>query len=231
MVLVLCAMKEEVSEISVNIKDKELISHFKLGFYEGTLAGKRILVGRVGVGKVMSAMVVQRLMDIYKPEAVIFAGIAGAVNTDLEIGDIVVSKDCMQHDLDTTSLGFKIGEIPYTGMRILEADQKLVDAAMSYECSEEKIITGRVLTGDQFINEKSEQKRKFFSEELEGDAVEMEGAAVGFVAEMNNVPFVLVRVISDQADGNAPENFRDFLHTSSVKISDIVKHILEKLDN
>ena len=231
MVLVLCAMKEEVSQVSVNIKEKERVSYFKLGFYEGRLYGKKVLVGMTGVGKVMSAMVLQKLINLYKPEAVIFAGIAGAVNPDLEIGDVVVSKDCLQHDLDASSLGFRIGEVPYTGMRIIKADINLHNAAMSFKCRENKIVSGRILTGDQFITEKSDEKRKFFTEDLEGDAVEMEGASVGFVASMNKIPFVIIRVISDRADGNAPKNFSTFLHKSSERITDIVNHILEKLDN
>ncbi len=229
MILVLCAMKEEVSEISVDIRNKERISYFGIPFYEGLLKGKKVLVGMTGVGKVMSAMVLQKLIDIYSPEAVIFAGIAGAVNPELEIGDIVVSEDCLQHDLDASSLGFRIGEIPYTGMRIVKADKALFEAAMSYESRGVKLKAGRILTGDQFISEKSEERRKFFTEQLGGDAVEMEGASVGFVSSMNNIPFVLVRIISDRADGNAPSNFGSFLHKSSEMIAEIVNHILEKI--
>ena len=229
MILVLCAMKEEAADISADIKNRERIDYYKIPFYKGTLHGREVLVGMTGVGKVMSAMVVQKLIDTYNPEAVIFSGIAGAVNPDLEIGDVVVSKDCMQHDLDVSSLGFKIGEIPYTGMRIIDADKKLFDAALSYKKDGCRIISGRILTGDQFITEKSEEKRKLFTDILGGDAVEMEGASVGFTSFMNNIPFVLVRVISDRADGNAPKNFRSFLHKSSERITDIVNHILEKL--
>ncbi len=231
MILVLCAMKEEVSEIALNIKGSRKITLFRLDFYEGTLSGKKIVVGRTGVGKVMSAMVTQKLIDLYKPDAVIFSGIAGAVNPDLEVGDIVISRDCLQHDFDASSIGLKIGEIPFTGIRIIESDPVLLKAAESFVSSGTRVIQGRILTGDQFIMEKSEEKRRFFTEELGGDAVEMEGAAVGFVAKMNNIPFILVRIISDKADGNAPSNFNSFLHSSSEKISGIVKHILEKLDN
>ena len=229
MIIVLCAMKEEVSDISANIKKREIKSYYSLPFHEGTLNGKNVVVGMTGVGKVMSAMVLQRLIDIYNPEAVIFSGIAGAVNPDLEIGDVVVSRDCMQHDLDASTLGFKIGEIPYTGIRVIEADKKLFDTAMKYNKSGCKVVSGRILTGDQFITEKSEEKRKLFTDILGGDAVEMEGASVGFTAYMNNIPFVLVRVISDRADGNAPKNFKSFLHKSSERITDIVNHILKNL--
>ena len=229
MILVLCAMKEEAADISVNIKNKELISYFKLPFYEGTYKNKRVVVGLTGVGKVMSAMVLQKLIDVYKPEAVIFAGIAGGVNPELKIGDVIVSKDCLQHDLDASSVGFEIGEIPYTGIRIVQADKDLFEAAMSYKAEGAKLVSGRILTGDQFISESSEEKRKFFTDELGGDAVEMEGASVGFVADMNNIPFLIIRIISDQADGNAPKKFSSFLKKSSAQITDIVYHILEKL--
>ena len=194
MILVLCAMKEEAADISVNIRNRERISYYNMPFYEGELHGKKVVVGMTGVGKVMSAMVVQKLIDTYKPEAVIFSGIAGAVNPDLEIGDVVVSKDCMQHDLDASTLGFKIGEIPYNGIRTIEAEKMLQQ--LQEEGTDNFYIESVFLCFSLFIN--------YFS-------------------------FVLVRVISDRADGNAPKNFKSFLNKSSVRITEIVNHILEKL--
>ncbi len=229
MYLLLCAMKDEVSEISRMVKVSEKHTFFNMEYFRGELGGREVVTGMTGVGKVMAAAVTQKLADTFNPEGIIFAGIAGAVNPSLDIGDIVVSADCMQHDMDASALGFMIGEVPYTGLRIIRADQRLLDAAKSFRAEGCRLFAGRVLTGDQFISTASAEKRKFLSEELGGDAVEMEGAAAAFVAGMNNIPFVLVRIISDRADGNAPAEFRKFLKKSSSLLAGMVFHILKNI--
>ena len=231
MLLILCAMKDEVSEIMKMVKIKECFTVFGMEYCRGTIGSTEVVTGMTGVGKVMSAIVTQKLSDMFCPEGIIFAGIAGAVNPRINIGDIVVSADCMQHDMDASSVGFEIGEIPYTGIRILNADPRLLSAVKSYKSSGIKLITGRILTGDQFISTASAEKRELLSVKLGGDAVEMEGAAAAFAASINNIPFLIVRIISDKADGNAPSDFKQFLNRSSVLIADIIQHILDNLDN
>jgi 5'-methylthioadenosine/S-adenosylhomocysteine nucleosidase len=230
MILLLCAMKEEVSALLDEISVEKSENYFGMTYSTGYLLGKAVTVGLTGVGKVMSSMLTQKLIDVYKPDKIIFSGIAGAVNNSLGIGDIVISKDCIQHDMDAVSLGFERGEIPYTGIRIIRADDKLAAAAMTFSSTDSRVISGRILTGDQFIATGDKLKRNILSEELGGDAVEMEGAAVGFAAYMNKIPFLLIRIISDMADGNAPDNFRSFLKSSSQKLCSIVCHILARLD-
>lgn len=225
MIVFLCAMKEEVAEIIPNIKSAEAYSIFRTTFYKGTLEGKNVLVGTTGIGKVFSAAVTQKICENFLPHAIVFLGIAGAVKDNLNIGDIVVSHDCMQYDMDATAMGFKIGEIPYTGIDKVEADKTLKQLAMSFKVEGKKIVEGRILTGDRFVVTKTAEERAFFRDILSGSAVEMEGAACGFVAHINNIPFVVVRVISDKADGNAPEKFREFLHNSSLCLADMAHHI------
>jgi 5'-methylthioadenosine/S-adenosylhomocysteine nucleosidase len=231
MYLILCAMKDEVSEIMKLVKVKEHFTIFSMEYCRGSIGDLEVVTGMTGVGKVMSAIVTQKLSDMFSPEGIIFAGIAGAVNSSLDIGDIVVSADCMQHDMDASSVGFQIGEIPYTGIRILKADSRLLDAVKSYKLPGIKLLAGRILTGDQFISTASAEKRELLSIELGGDAVEMEGAAAAFAASINNIPFLIVRIISDKADGNAPGDFKQFLRKSSALLADIIQHILDNLDN
>jgi len=231
MFLLLCAMKEEVSDIIRKVEVSEKYTILNMDYYRGNFGGAEVLVGQTGVGKVMSAMITQKLSDLFKPEAIIFSGIAGAINPLLDIGDIVVSADCLQHDFDASSLGFKIGEIPYTGLRIIESDRALFEKAMTFKAEGIKVVKGRILTGDQFISKASEEKKKILKVDLEGDAVEMEGASVAFTAYMNNIPFLLIRVISDRADGNAPHDFKKFLKRSSLLLSGMVFHILQKQRN
>ena len=227
MYLILCAMKEEVAEIVKKGKTEKQYSFFGNPFYMGKTGTKETVTGITGVGKVMAAMTTQKLIDFFSPEGIIFTGIAGAVNPGLGIGDIVIAKECMQHDIDATSLGFKPGEIPYTGIRILESDPALLEAARGFSSGDGKIIEGRVLTGDEFVT--CVEKKGYLYSELGGDAVEMEGAAAAFTAYMNNTPFMLARIISDRADGNAASDFRGFLKKSSAVLAEMVFHMLRNI--
>ena len=227
MYLILCAMKEEVSEIIEKIDVTEKYSFFNMEFYRGIFCGKHeAVVGMTGVGKVMAAIVTQKLIDVFSPKRIIFAGIAGCLRDNIDIGDIVISTDTMQHDMDASALGFKKGEIPYTGIRAIEADPKMIDIAKSFKPENCKIVLGRILTGDCFVSTSSKEERNFLTQEMEGIAVEMEGAAAALTAKMNNIPFLIIRIISDRCDGKAPEDFKKFLKKSSKLIADMVLHIV-----
>ena len=119
---------------------------------------------------------------------------------------MVVSRDCVQHDLDVTVLGIPLGQIPFTGYRFLAADPKLLALALAVPLAGQRVVAGRILTGDQFIsaNDAARQRRL---RSLQGDVVEMEGAAVALVAAVNRIPFVIIRSVSDRADAAAPADF------------------------
>lgn len=197
-------------------------------FHTGLLEDREVVVVKSGVGKVLAAMVTQRILDVYKPRAIIFTGIAGGISDRLAIGDTLVAEDCIQHDLDASVLGFKRGEVPYSQYRVLVCDKTLVDAASFCIPEEGKTVRGRVLTGDQFITRKDFDSHRYLVDELRGDAVEMEGAGVGLVAVVNKVPFVLVRTISDRADTNAKTDFHAFLPRASRNSLHFVRHILRR---
>ena len=227
MYLVLCAMKEEVSEIIEKTDIKEKYNFFGMEYFRGILCNHETIVGMTGVGKVMAAIVTQKLIDVFLPKKIIFAGIAGCLSKDIDIGDIVISTDTMQHDMDASALGFKIGEIPYTGIRLIEADPEMINAAKTFKAENSKIIPGRILTGDRFIATSKVEERHLLEVEMGGVAVEMEGAAAALAAKMNNIPFLVVRVISDRSDGKALDDFKKFLKKSSKNIADIVSHIFK----
>lgn len=168
-------------------------------FYRGTLDGQGVVFTTSGIGKVRAAARAQFLLDHFDIDALIFTGVAGAINPDLRLGDIVVSRQVMEHDFDLTG----IPEPDKRGAYKYDAAPELVDLAM--KCGKElgfadKLHLGLVLTGDQII---AQQARKHWLWEMfKGDCVEMEGAAVAMVCWMNEVPFVLIRCISDQANEN-----------------------------
>jgi len=198
-----------------------------LRFHEASWHGHDLVLVRAGVGKVNAALCTQILIDTFDADAVLCTGSAGAVNPALDIGDIVVATDCVQHDVVVKFLGLPRGQIPFTDHRFFETDPTLRQRALEVDLSDHRITEGRVLTGDRFIED--EDDRQQLREELDGDCVEMEGAAVGQVCTMNDVPYLVVRAISDQADGTSDVDFEAFLKEAAYSSSQIVLHTLEAM--
>ena len=175
------------------------------------LEGKKVVVVRSGIGKVNAGMCTQILADIYGAEAVINTGIAGSLNNDVNIGDIVLSTDVLHHDMDAVGFGYKKGQIPQMKEFSFPADEKLRKLAMEV-CREVNpeinVFEGRICSGDQFISDKG--VKDAIVSEFGGFAVEMEGAAIGQAAYLNGIPFLVVRAISDKADGSAHMDYAEF---------------------
>ncbi|MFQ3621105.1 MAG: 5'-methylthioadenosine/adenosylhomocysteine nucleosidase [Spirochaetales bacterium] len=228
MIAILGAMDGEIQEFLKALDRKSEVQWTEFTFYRGILEGREVVVAKSGVGKTLSAMVTQRILDEYSPKAILFTGLAGSISARLEIGDTLIAEDCIQHDLDATALGFKRGEVPFTSYRIIPCDKKLVQAASFCIPEQGKMVRGRVLTGDQFITRKDWESHRYLVEDLKGDAVEMEGASVGLVATVNKVPFLLIRTISDKADSNAKVDFQTFLPKASRNSLHFVRHILRR---
>jgi adenosylhomocysteine nucleosidase len=220
------AMDEEIRLLRSKMEDVRRLTAAGMVFHEGTIGEKRVILCKSGVGKVNAAVCAQVLIDRFEPEACIFTGVAGALDPQLGIGDIVVSRDCMQHDMDATPLGYARGTIPYQEVSVFPADRSLVEAALQAgrQLHAGLTIEGRVLSGDQFIADRETVRRLF--EEMNGTCVEMEGSAVAQVCHMNGIPYVVIRSMSDRADGSAPDNFEMFVRTASERSSRIVEAML-----
>jgi adenosylhomocysteine nucleosidase len=220
------AMDEEVRLFRSAVEDDRRTTAAGIDFHEGAIGGKRVVVCKSGVGKVNAAVCAQLLIDRFGIEACIFTGVAGALDPELGIGDIVVSRDCMQHDVDATALGYARGTIPYQEVSVFPADRSLVEAALlaGRRLHDGLTVEGRVLSGDQFIADRKAVRR--LREELNGTCVEMEGAAVAQVCHMNGIPYVVIRTMSDQADGAAPNDFGKFVRTAAERSSRIVAAML-----
>tara|TARA_R110002096_G_scaffold432976_4_gene650815 strand:+ start:12663 stop:13373 length:711 start_codon:yes stop_codon:yes gene_type:complete len=219
------AMDIEIEEYCKHLTNTRLNKWHGFEFYEGNLGSKEVVVVKSGIGKVFAAMITQKLIDLYSPSHIIFTGVAGALNTNYEIGDVVISKDCIQHDMDVTALGFARGTIPYTNFNYFKADATLLELAISTEI-DHNLHTGRILTGDQFLSKKELNQYDYLTQELNGDAVEMEGAAVAQVCTINEIPFLIVRTISDKANEEASVNFNNLLPEIAKNSFLIVHHIL-----
>ena len=198
-----------------------------LTVHEATYHGHDLVLVKAGVGKVNAAMCAQLLIDDFDASAVICTGSAGALHDGLDIGDVIVAEDCVQHDVRVDFLGLPPGQIPFTDHRFFASAPALVERAASVDLAGHDVVLGRVCTGDTFIQD--EARRNEIRDELGGDCVEMEGAAVGQVCTLNDVPFLLVRAISDRADGSSDVDFQDFLHEAAQSSARIVIHLLQDL--
>ena len=205
------AMDEEVAMIKAQLTDVQVESRAAMDFYKGRLGGKDVVVVRSGIGKVNAAMCTQILADIYKVEGVVNTGIAGSLKEEIDIGDIVLSSDALQHDMDATGFGYKKGQIPQMDEFSFPADENLrkLAAKVCQEVNPEiSVFEGRICSGDQFISDKG--VKDAIISEFGGFAVEMEGAAIGQAAYLNHIPFLVVRAISDKADGSANMDYAEF---------------------
>lgn len=222
MIGIIGAMKEEKDAILSMMQDVERVIHYGVKFYIGTINGRDCVLSKSGVGKVNAARTTQIMIDRYNPEFIINIGSAGALEPSLEIGDTVISDYCIQHDADITAFGHQKGYI--AGLRYIEADKGLVEKCrkaieLSVD-SKYKTYIGTVASGDQFIS--SQEKKQELHKEFNAWCVEMEGAAIAQVCHLCEVPFVIIRSISDKAlQGNAME-FKEFLVLSSERCAHFV---------
>ena len=216
-------MRPEIELIKKSITNPRVIAWNDREFITGELFGREVVAVQTGVGKVLAAAVTQRMIDRFNPDAIIMSGIAGSINPDLHRGDLVIGVESIQHDFDSTSFGFKRGEIPYTDYHIIPSDKRLVEIALSWGHG---VKTGRVLTGDQFIDRAHTPEYSYLREEMAGDLVEMEGAAAGLTALINRVPFLLIRAVSDNADGEAKGSYKKFLNKAAEKSFSLIEHVL-----
>ncbi len=227
-VAVLAALDEEIEAFRGAHELKPVEAGTPFAAFRFRVGAVDAVLMRTGVGKVFAAMVAQRAIERVRPDHLIVTGIAGSVRAGLDLGDVVVSRDCVQHDLDATPLGFELGQVPYTYYRILRADPRLVDLALATPVDGQRVVPGRILTGDQFVSDPDAALRERLSG-LEGSVVEMEGAAIALVATVNRVPFVIIRSVSDKADAAAPADFGAFLRRAAANSYTVCAGILKCL--
>lgn len=217
------AMEVEVSALKEAMKVDRVVTKAGMNFYEGMLKGTPAVVVQCGVGKVNAAMCVQILADLFHITHVLNTGVAGSLNADLDIGDILVSELTIQHDVDASPLGYQLGKIPGFENREFRADAGMADAVMD-ACKRVNqdihSVKGCVVSGDQFISD-AKVKEHLISE-FHGDCAEMEGAAIAQAAVLNGIPFVIVRAISDKADGSANMDYPTFENEAAVHCANMV---------
>lgn len=208
---VIGAMEEEVSMLIGQMKNKETKTMAGMEFHRGQLWDIDAVVVKSGIGKVNMAICTQILVNVYNVTAVINTGVAGGLYDKLNVGDIVISSDVVQHDMDATGFGYKPGQIPRMDVFSFPADEELA-ALAKQSCKivnpDIQCFVGRVATGDQFIS--SNEKKQWIIDNFDAYCAEMEGGAMAQTAYLNNVPFVVIRAISDKADNSATVTYEEF---------------------
>ena len=197
------AMDVEVKKLREMMEDPEIQTVAGMTFYQGTIKGKAVVVVRSGIGKVNAAVCTQI--------RIINTGIAGSLRNEVNVGDIVLATDAVQHDVDAAGFGYQPGEIPQMGIKEFPADAHLREVAV--RCCQRanpdiQTFCGRVASGDQFIN--SREKKNWIRDTFDAYCTEMEGAAIAQAAYLNQIPYLIVRAISDKADDSANVDYSEF---------------------
>lgn len=204
------AMAVEIAALKENMENMRETTRAGMVFYEGKLQGVDAVVVQCGIGKVNAAMCTQILCDCFHVTHMVNTGIAGSLCAELDIGDLVISRDAIHHDFDLHFWGRPIGQVPGFDVTAFPADEKMIELAFATAEAVNPGHTkiGRVASGDQFICSK-EQKEKIIAD-TQGICAEMEGASIAHTAYRNGVPFVIIRAISDKADDSAEMDYPTF---------------------
>lgn len=227
MIGIIGAMRIEVETLWAAMTDKKYDNISGIEFVRGKLYGTDAVVAQCGIGKVFAATCAQTMILRYGVDTVINTGVAGTLSGELGVGDIAVSSSCVQHDMDTSPLGDPVGLI--SGINIVEipADTALCEkvlraaASLGINCR-----AGVIASGDCFVS--SKDKKKYITDTFGALACEMEGAAIAQVCYINKVRFVVIRAISDSADGSADMDYSEFSKLAAERSSNVVKLLLEK---
>jgi len=215
------AMTEEISLLKNRLQLNKEEQYQNKTYYTGILLGKNIVLTQCGIGKVNAALVTQTLISKYSVDIVINLGLAGALAEDLNIGNIVVSSDLVYHDVDATGFGYDLGQIPGDTPTFFSSDEKLVNIASQNA----EVFVGRIATGDQFVGDILQKEK--IRENFNALCVEMEGAAIAHTCHLNNIPFVVIRSISDRASGGAFEEFKQNITIAVENSTKIVEDIIK----
>ncbi len=229
MIAIIGAMPEEVAALLKLLEGRQEIKYPAFTLYKGLLGQHKVLIAQCGIGKVNAAALTQ-LVLMQGAKQVIVTGVAGAVAPDLKVGDIVISSDAVQHDVDVTGLGYKVGEVPGETLAYL-ADKYLQALALEATRRLEniKVVIGRVVSGDKFIHDI--QMAKWLYKTFKASCAEMEGASIAQICFKWSVPFVIIRSISDNANQDAGIDFREFTPLAASRAKGIVSLMLQKMAN
>jgi adenosylhomocysteine nucleosidase len=224
------AMDVEVATLKQDMDVTGKMTKASMDFYEGKIGNTDVVVVKSGIAKVNAAICVQILSDVYHVTHIINTGVAGSMDARINIGDIVLSTDACYHDVDATIFGYAKGEVPQMGRLSFPEDEWLRrKAAEAVKAADPDlgVFEGRVISGDQFIGGGvSKEPLKPF----DALCTEMEGAGIAQASYLNNIPFVIIRAISDKADGSAEVEYPEFEAKAAKDCAKLVEYMMAHLE-
>ncbi len=234
MIAVLGALQAEMHQTKGRITGAETSWWAGREFYQGTLGTQNVVCTWTGAGIAQAALTAQYLCSRFEPEMILFGGIGAALKPNFELGDIVIARDVIQWDIDTSAIGGGVGVFPgrqndNRWARELTADPDLTKR-LEEHCQglSGRVSTGRFLSGDRFIPIKNgAEERGTLNKALGGDIADMESSSIALAGKLNDTPVVLLRIVSDTVQGDRPANFRKFIHRASETIADIFESFLK----
>lgn len=230
-IAIIGAMEEEVTILRDNIADCEVTTIVGIEFSTGKMNGVNVILLKSGIGKVNAAMGTTILLDRFKPDYVINTGSAGGFNQSLNVGDVVISSEVRHHDVDVTAFGYEYGQVPQLPASFIASDYLINIAELCAKKIENiQFAKGLIATGDSFMSDPV--RVEFIRDKFQDlHAVEMEAAAIAQVCYQFNIPFVIIRALSDIAGKHSDLSFEQFLHKAALHSANLVMSIVDELKN
>jgi len=219
---IIVATPEEMKELKNIMVESEKIRIFNLDFYKGKINNKNYVLVKCGVGKVNAARTTQMLIDNFNIESIINVGVAGGLNNNINIGDIVIGEKLVQHDFDITAFGYEKGYISETG-KFFESNRNLIERCKKIKIENVQIILGTIASGDIFCTD-IKMKEKIGSK-FNSDCVEMEGASIAQTSYLCNIPFLVIRAISDIPNGKNQIDYEQFVEKAAKNCAEFIKQL------
>lgn len=227
-IAIMGAMPEEIAPLLEKVENVNKVEYANNSYYEATYKGKELVIAYSKIGKVFSTLTASTLIEKFGCSKLLFSGVAGAINPELHIGDLIIADKLCQHDLDISIFGHDFGYVP-EGAKFVKTDNALREVAKEVAKKNElSLIEGTIATGDQFVA--SNERKTFISTNFQADALEMEGASVAVVCDALNVPFFILRAISDTANDDAGMDFDEFMVGSAIISANFILDMVEQID-
>ena len=228
-IAVVGAMEQEIELLRESMANVKHVSFGKFSAYEGELAGKRRVLVLSGIGKVNAAVSTSWVIHQFAPDCIINTGSAGGLGKGLKVGDVVIGETVAHHDVDVTAFGYVWGQVPQLPAAFASDENLIRQAEKAAQVFEGAAVTqGLIVSGDRFVHS-SEGVAEIRSHFPEVKAVEMEAAAIAQTCHQLEVPFVIIRAVSDSADEKADISFEEFLKTAAVSSAKMVTEIVKSL--
>lgn len=223
MIGIIGAMDEEISVISSEIKNLTVYDINNIKFYKGKIYDKDIVLVKSGIGMVNASITTTLLFKEFGVDKILFSGVAGSLNRNVNVGDIVIGDSLLEYLFDATEFGYDIGTIPRMDTSIFRSDILL--NKIKNILKNDNIYYGKILSGDKFVSNLSEKEK--LGEKFNALAVDMESASVAHCAHVLGIEFAIIRSISDSLNSSSVMEYTEFVNLAANNSKDVILKILK----